>query len=320
MLAGAGLTLLSSCAGQSDKIRIGYVVKNPEEPWFQNEWRWAARAAHDYGFELLRIGAKDADQTLTALDTLAARNARGLVICAPDTRLGTAIALRSKVNDLLVMSVDDRLVGPTGQPISSIPHMGISSTEIGGLAAKEALAEAGRRGWPMDDIGVLRVTYDTLETTRQRTDGALQAFVKAGIPSANVTDAPVRTTDTEGGFSASGPALGRGTTFSRWLIVGVNDEGVVGGVRAAEGLGLSASSVIGVGIGGAGTAESEFRKSSPTGFHASVFLSARRHGYQSALAVFRWASQGTPPPQLVLTTGQLMTRANFLSVLASEER
>lgn len=318
-ITGAGLALLGGCAAKSNQIRIGYVVKNPEEPWFQNEWRWAGAAARDYGFELLRIGARDADQVLTALDTLAARNARGLVICAPDTRLGAAIALRASADELLVMSVDDRLVGANAQPIASIPHIGISSFEIGSMAAAEAIAEAGKRGWAIDSVGLLRVTYDTLETTRQRTDGSLRVFREAGLPPANVIDAPVRTTDTEGAFTAAAPTLGRAKNFSRWFIVGVNDEGVIGAVRAAEGLGLGAHDVIGVGIGGAGTAESEFRKAKLTGFHASVFLSARHHGYQSALAVFKWASQGKVPPSLVLTTGRLMTRDNFRSLLAAEE-
>src|SRR5258708_6073644 len=32
------------------KIKIGFLVKMPEEPWFQNEWKFAQQAADKDGF------------------------------------------------------------------------------------------------------------------------------------------------------------------------------------------------------------------------------------------------------------------------------
>lgn len=320
MLTGlaAALPALGACRARDGKVRIGFVVKQPEEQWFQNEWRYAEQAAHDRGFNLIRIGAADGDRVLTAIDNLAAKDAGGFVICAPDPRLGTAILQRAKVNDLKVMSVDDRLVGPRGQPIAEIPHVGISARAIGALAGASALAEARRRGWPIDRTGVLRLAYDSLETARERTAGARAALLAGGVPADAILDAPQRTTDTEGGFTAASPVLTRHPDLRHWIIVGLNDEAVLGGVRAAEGLGLGADDVIGVGIGGSGTADAEFRKARPTGFFGSVLLSPRRHGYDTASAMFDWITRGVRPAPVTLTSGEMMTRANFRQLLAAE--
>src|ERR1700722_17963456 len=72
-------------------LKLGFVVKQPEEPWFQLEWKFADEAAAKYGFDLVKVGAPDGEKVLTAIDNLAASGAQGFVICTPDTHLGPAI-------------------------------------------------------------------------------------------------------------------------------------------------------------------------------------------------------------------------------------
>ena len=139
------------------------------------------------------------------------------------------------------------------------------------------------------------------------------------MPRANVLDAPQRTSDTEGGFNAASPVLTRAARFRRWIMLGMNDEAILGGVRAAEGLGLGAADVIGVGIGGSGSAEAEFSKPQPTGFYASVLLSPRRHGYDTAEAMYRWVTAGVRPAPVTFTDGLPMTRENWKELLAEQK-
>jgi hypothetical protein len=40
-------------------------VKQPEEMWFQNEWKFARQCAGKYGFELKAIGAVDGEKVLS---------------------------------------------------------------------------------------------------------------------------------------------------------------------------------------------------------------------------------------------------------------
>lgn len=319
MLSGLLAGAVAGCARSAPGLKIGFIVKNPEEPWFQDEWRFADMAARQYGFTVLKIGATDGDRVLTAIDNLAAKNAAGFIICAPDTRLGPAIEQRARVNDLKVMSVDDRLVDARGRPIENIPHVGISAADIGALAGRMAVEEAVRRGWPLSETGILRVSFDGLETARERTSNGRDAAVAAGVPVGNVHDAPQRTTDTEGGFNAASPVLTRAAMLKRWIVLGMNDESVLGGVRAAEQLGLPAQDIIGIGIGGSGSAEAEFSKPALTGFYGSILLSPRRHGFDTSLAMYRWVTEGVRPAPVTFTEGLPMERFNWRTLLAAQK-
>jgi hypothetical protein len=48
-----------SRASRNDTSGYGFIVKQPEEPWFQLEWKFANQAANEFGFELIKIGAPD---------------------------------------------------------------------------------------------------------------------------------------------------------------------------------------------------------------------------------------------------------------------
>ncbi|MYM74302.1 substrate-binding domain-containing protein [Duganella sp. FT134W] len=301
-------------AHAADPVKIGFLVKQAEEPWFQDEWRYAEVAAREKGFTLVKIGIPNGEKTMAAIDNLAAQKAQGFVICAPDVKLGKAIERAAKRNNLKVVSVDDRLVDGSGKPIESIPHMGISGYQIGKQVGEGIIAEIKARKWNMAEVGAIRVAYDQLPTGKERTTGAVDALKAAGFPAANIIDAPQAKTDTENAFNATNIALTKNARFKHWVAVGLNDEAVLGAVRAAEGRGIKADNMIGIGIGGAKAAENELNKPQPTAFFGSVMISAKEHGYQTSVNLYNWITGKATPPAEVLTKGMLMTRANQAEV------
>lgn len=294
----------------AEPVKIGFLVKQAEEPWFQDEWRFAEQAARDKGFTLVKIGIPSGEKMMAAIDNLAAQKAVGFVICAPDVKLGMAVNRAAKRHRLKAMSVDDQLVDGAGKPIADIPHMGISGYEIGRQVGQGLLAEIKARGWKPEEIGVLRVAFDQLPTARERTAGAVDALKAGGVPAGNVVDAPQARTDTESAFNAANIAFTKNARFKRWVAFGLNDEAALGAVRAAEGRGIKQDAMLAIGIGGSQTALNEFTKPTPTAFFGTVLISPRRHGYETAVAVYEWATQGKAPPPLTLTSGTLMTRQN----------
>ncbi|MES1227019.1 MAG: hypothetical protein ABUL72_00020, partial [Armatimonadota bacterium] len=82
--------------GKADdkKVKIAFLVKQPEEPWFQLEWKFADQAAEKDGFELIKIGVPESDQVISKIENAVAQGAQGLIICSPDVKLGPAIVAK----------------------------------------------------------------------------------------------------------------------------------------------------------------------------------------------------------------------------------
>lgn len=315
IVMASAIALTASAAFAAD-VKIGFVVKQAEEPWFQDEWKFAEQAAKEKGFTLVKIGAEDGEKVQSAIDNLGAQGAQGFIICVPDVKLGPGIVAKATANDLKLMTVDDRLVGADGKPLEDVPHMGISALKIGETVGQSIAAEIKKRGWDMKDVGAIRVSYDQLPTAVDRVEGAITALKAAGFPAENIYDAPQAKTDTEAALNAATTVLNKHSNIKHWIAFGLNDEAVLGAVRASESVGISADNMIGVGIGGAESAINEFKKPSATGFYGTVIISPKRHGYETALNMYEWIANNKEPEKLILTSGSLAVRGDYEKVRA----
>lgn len=315
IIMASAIALTASAAFAAD-VKIGFVVKQAEEPWFQDEWKFAEQAAKEKGFALVKIGAEDGEKVQSAIDNLGAQGAQGFIICVPDVKLGPGIVAKATANDLKLMTVDDRLVGADGKPLEDVPHMGISAIKIGETVGQSIAAEIKKRGWEMKDVGAIRVSYDQLPTAVDRVEGAITALKAAGFPAENIYDAPQAKTDTEAALNAATTVLNKHSNIKHWIAFGLNDEAVLGAVRASESVGISADNMIGVGIGGAESAINEFKKPSATGFYGTVIISPKRHGYETALNMYEWIANNKEPEKLILTSGSLAVRGDYEKVRA----
>lgn len=318
VLSIVGVLVLSLCsfAIAADKIKIGFLVKQPDEPWFQDEWKYAQQAADTLGFELIKIGATDGEKVLAAIDNLAAQQAQGFVICTPDVKLGPAIVAKAEAAGLKVMSVDDRFVGSDGNVMEDVHHMGISAFNIGKAVGQALADESKKRGWDMAQVGFLRMSYDQLPTIKERTDGATEVLLAAGLPEANIFDSPMKTLDIEGSFNAANITLTKKPEIKLWIVAGGNDSSAIGAVRALEGQKFGVDAAIAVGINGT-EAVAEFEKPEPTALMGSILLAAKQHGYGTAENMFNWIKDGKEPEKAVWTAGQLITRDNYKEVMGS---
>ena len=224
-------TQSTSTAAATTPIKIGFLVKQPEEPWFQDEWKFAQKAADADGFTLVTIGAQDGAKVLASIDNLGAQGAQGMIICTPDVRLGPAIVSRAQRYNMKVFAVDDRFLGPDGKPMVDVPYMGISANQIGRMVGRALATEMQKRGWKVNETAACIPTRDELETAKERTDGAIDALIAAGFPKDQVFTAPQQTTDIPGGRDAANIVLTQHSDVKHWLIAGMNDEAVLGAVR-----------------------------------------------------------------------------------------
>ena len=307
--------LAASLPAHADEpLKIGFLVKMPEQAWFINEQKAATALGQKDGFSVVNIGTPDGEKVLSAIDNLGAQGAKGFVICAPDVRLGPAISARAKKYDMKFVTVDDQLVDSSGKPLANVPHLGMSAFKIGNQVGQAITDEMKRRGWKPEEVGALRITNYELPTAKLRTDGATQTLLAGGFKKENIFDAPQKTTDDAGGFNAASPVLAQHPNIKKWVIFALNEETVLGGVRATEQLHIPSADVIGVGINGAGEAFAEFQRKEPTGFFGTIAVSSTNHGKDSAANLVNWIKGGKQPPADTQTTGKLMTRSNWQDV------
>lgn len=326
-LLAAGLI---GCSGGADKkegqapaegakasdVKIAFIVKQPEEPWFQLEWKFARDAARDLGFELITSSATDSDFVLAKIENAAAQGAQGLIICTPDVKLGPAIVNKCKERNLKLLTVDDQLVGPDGKFLD-VPHLGISARKIGISMGEALIDEMNRRGWKPEETGMLVVTWDQLDTARERTEGAIEAVLGKGFPKDRIFTAAEKSTDIPGSRDAATPVLTQHQDIKKWLIASMNDSGTMGAVRATEAFNISAENVIGIGING-DQALLDLKQEKPTGLYGSILLQAKRHGYDTCQMMYKWIKDGVEPPKITYTDGILITRENFKQVLEEQ--
>jgi len=306
----------ASTAPSTSGVKIGFIVKKPDEPWFQLEWKFADQAATDDGFQLIKLPATDSTAVIPAIDNAATQGAQGLVICTPDVNLGPAIVAECKKNNMKLMTVDDQLVGPD-KKFLDVPHVGISARKIGNTVGQALMDEMKKRGWKPEETGMLVVTYEELDTARERTDGAIEQAEAAGFPAANVFKTAEKGQDISDSRAAATTVLTQHPQFKNWLVTSMNDAGCVGAVRATETYNISPDHVIGIGINGDTSAINDLKKPT-TGLFGTVQLQAKVHGYNTSDMMYHWIKDGKVPAPITYTTGILMTRQNFAQVLKDQ--
>ncbi|OOF88132.1 arabinose ABC transporter substrate-binding protein [Rodentibacter ratti] len=299
-----------------EPIKLGFLVKQPEEPWFQTEWAFADKAAKDLGdVQIIKMAIPDGEKTLNAIDNLAASGAKGFVICTPDPKLGPAIMAKARSYDLKVITVDDQFLNAAGEPMTNVPLIMMAATEIGERQGLELYKEMQKRGWNVNETAVLAITADELDTARRRTEGSISALIKAGFPEKQIYKSPTKSNDIPGALDAGNAMLVQHPEVKNWLIVGMNDNTVLGGIRATEGQGFKPENVVGIGINST-DAVSELSKPKMTGFVGSLLPSPDVHGYRSTEMLYKWVKEGIEPPKYTpIGDPVLLTRENFKAEL-----
>jgi L-arabinose transport system substrate-binding protein len=310
-LGTLALAVAFSGVVSAEEVKIGFLVKQAEEPWFQTEWAFAEKAGKDHGFTVIKIAVPDGEKTLSAIDSLAANGAKGFVICPPDVSLGPAIVAKAKANGLKVIAVDDRFVDAKGAFMEDVPYLGMAAFEVGQKQGAAMAAEAKKRGWDWKDTYAVINTFNELDTGKKRTDGSVKSLEEAGMPKDHILFTAAKTLDVPGSMDATNSALVKLPSGAKNLIIGgMNDNTVLGGVRATESAGFKAANVIGIGINGT-DAIGELKKPN-SGFFGSMLPSPHIEGYNTAKMMFDWVTKGTEPAKYTaMDEVTLITRDNF---------
>lgn len=248
-------------ANGDGKLVVYGIYKSGDQEWFLNEGEAARKTVEEAGGEFYYVDvALEGQKMLDAIDQAYANGADGIVTCTPDQTMSQNIVDLCNEYGIAVVACDDALE-VNGEKIA--PWVGIAGYDIGSSCAEWMVEYIAENDLAEDETaGVLIMTMSTVSSCVPRTDGeydVLSAAYPEFEESGRLFYADYDGT-TEKGNTASAAVITGNPQITKWLVMGANEEGIIGVVRAIETAGLEEGSAC-VGMGAYMAAE-EYEKGS----------------------------------------------------------
>lgn len=308
-LAVAALLTLSVGA-RAEGIKLGYINKMGDHPWFVAEVAGAKDEAAKQG---VKISIQDvqfnADLALTTLDTMIGDGVKGIAIVVPDRALGPVVAEKAAKAGVKLIAVDDDIKG-LGD--TTVPYIGMNAQAIGEQVGRELGRLYQSMGWDkLNDVRLGAIEDRKADTCMRRTEGAEQAFLAAvpGFNKSRIVRIPYNNTMSSA-IDAVTTTLTANPDAQHWVFYSCNDDGVLGAVRATENQGLKPDQVIGVGIDGSRSC-GIFGVGQKSGFRGTMYIDSRKEGETAVQLLTASIRNGTPLPAVTYVTADLINDANF---------
>jgi L-arabinose transport system substrate-binding protein len=297
--------------GMMTGLKVAMVVPSLNDPWVELLTQYGKQAATDSGATLIieEFSEKNPERVAEHMGGLVAQGVKGLVLQTTADTLGATIRDNAESYGVKTIALNLRLREESTGKLLDVPFFGIEQRDLGNVASQYIISEAETRKWDLSKVGVILSQSAASEAERARLGALKTALLASGVRESNL-----RVVERGGSISsaqsASAAFLSNRKDLTNWIIAGSVDEGVIGGVRATEATGLSASNVLGIGIGGLSAIE-ELEKPE-NGFFGSLLISPKELGYDAIIRVLQAVSENTDldtAPEY--KNGSLMTRANL---------
>lgn len=307
---------LTGCGAKAvenaNALSVAGIYKAGDQTWFIDEGKSSETKVTDAGGTFQYMDAQmNPDKYLSLIDDAILKGVQGMLICTPDQQLSEATMEKANAANIPVIAVDDPLIDSEGKYLA--PWVGIDSYTIGSSAGEWIANYAKENGMDKDEkTGVLIMTMDEVSSVVPRTDGEYEAFTKAlpDFPTSSILKANSDGTIEDATNSASAVITGN-PQFTKWIVMGGNEESVVGAIRALESAGVdSDSAAIGM---GAYLAQNEFEQN--TALKAAPYFSAEEVGGTAALELIDYIQNGTEIPEKKAVDAQIVTPEDYKEIM-----
>jgi L-arabinose transport system substrate-binding protein len=307
----AAATLVAMAAGQAaaDDLKIGYINKMGEHPWFVAEVAGAKAAAEKAGAAFVSQDVQfNADLTVTTFDTMVGDGVKGIAIVVPDKGLGPVIAEKAKKAGIKLVAVDDDIYFQDG---TQVPYVGMNAHNIG-TRVGEKLAELYKaEGWAGKEVRIASIEDRKADTCMQRNQGAEEAFLKAvsDFKPENILRVPYDNTMVNS-IDVMTTTLTANPNVTNWIFYSCNDDGVLGAARAMENAGYKPEQGMGIGIDGSRACDA-FGAGKPSAFRGTMWLNSENHGATAVKLLVASIKDGTALPTQTFTDPEFINPESF---------
>jgi len=309
LVLGTGLVACS--LAQAADIKIGYINKMGEHPWFVAEVAGAKAAAEKAGASFVSQDVQfNADLTITTLDTMIGDGVKGIAIVVPDKGLGPVVAEKAKAAGIPLIAVDDDITYKDGSPV---PYVGLDAYSIGKNVGTELAKLYKSEGWASKEVRIASIEDRKADTCMQRNKGAEEAFLKA-VPDfkpENIVRVPYDNTMVNS-IDVMTTTLTANPQVTNWIFYSCNDDGVLGAARALENSGYNADQGMGIGIDGSRACDA-FGSGKPTGFRGTMYIDSAKEGAQAIQLLYASVKNDTALPGTTYVNADLITADRFPS-------
>lgn len=303
------LAAITALPVAAQDIKIGYINKMGDHPWFVAEVAGAKAKAEELGVGFVSQDVQfDANLAITTLDTMIGDGVQGIAIVVPDLALGPVVAARAKEAGIKLIAVDDNISYEDGSPV---PYVGLNAKNIGNAVGRELAAIYTAEGWADKSVKVVSIEDRKADTCMQRNQGAEEAFLAAtpGFDPANILRVAYDNTMVNA-IDVMTTTLTANPDATHWLFYACNDDGVLGAARAMENAGYTADQGIGIGIDGSRACDA-FGGGTPSGYRGTMWLNSANHGADAVAALVAAIKDGTDLPMATYSDPELINAANF---------
>ena len=312
MLGGlaAAVLLGFGATARADDIKLGYINKMGEHPWFVAEVAGAKAEAAKLGAKISTQDVQfNADLTLTTFDTMVGDGVKGIAIVVPDRALGPVVAEKAAKAGIRLIAVDDDIYS---QDKKQVPYIGMNATNIGKQVGAEDAKLYKELGWDkLKDVRFGSIEDRKADTCMQRNRGAEAALLEAlpDFDKANIVRIPYDNT-MNSAIDAVTTTMTAHPEAQHWIFYSCNDDGVLGAVRATENANMKPDQVIGVGIDGSRACDA-FGSGNPTGFRGTLWIDSGKEGATAVAMLVKSIKDNEPLPVITYVSPDLITPANF---------
>jgi len=311
LTAAAALAFGLSGAALADKptLKIGYINKMGDHPWFVAEELGARKRAQELGVGFISQDVQfDANLTITTLDTMIGDGVSGIAIVVPDRGIGPIVAAKAMAAGIPVIAVDDDFAFEDGTPV---PYVGMNARSIGQRVGEELANIYKAENWGRRNVRVVSIEDRTADTCMQRSRGAEEAFLNA-VPEFNRANLLRVAYDNTmvNAIDVMTTTLTAHPDATHWVFYSCNDDGVLGAARALENSGYAPEEGLGIGIDGSRACDA-FGGGVPSGFRGTMWLNSANHGAVAVELLVRAAVEGGEMPLATYADPEFITAENF---------
>jgi len=293
---------------KSGPLQITYIQKQGDQQYFVEEAEGARAEAKKLGnikLTVVNVGT-DSNAAITAVNTAVAQGANGVAIVVPDAKIGPQVAsILDKANILYVAS-DDPFKKASGD---AAPWVSIDSLTMGRQVGEKAGALFKAAGWSAADTRIISVKQEDQQVCQEREQGQLETFKTAAGDLPEVVKVGTDNTFPTA-LSKTGAAMTANQGVKKWVVVGCNDEGVTGSVKALQNGGVASADIIGVGLG-AYLACKDWKAGVDSGNKAALYIDGRVDGAASVRVLVEALRGGTKLPAQTLGKAVMVDPTNW---------